>query len=482
MLVHRLSSTVVQPAWIQPPYSVTDLIAALLWILTALYATLHLRDREPGAGWFAAAMALFALFIGNNERHLPIAPTWAVADGAHGWFTVLRVGIVCLGIGLIDYVGLRGRARFLAIAGVVIPIAAVALLDAGVSLLQWRISGHGLNLLAGVSFAVQTGVALWAWRREPAAGYGYVAASLLTVPALIIIGAIQQTPTAHLRYWAAIPILAVGLVLLTVSLVRRRRLLLDEVARRAAAERLLAEANASLEDKVQTRTRELSEMVVGLESFSRQVSHDLRGPLGGIGGLVQLANNALERGDIAGAKRALAPVGAQVRASSQLVDSLLLLASSGQATLRKVPVNLTGLTRDVVAALQRQMTPDPTQKVEVDALPIVQADETLLRAVMTNLIGNALKFTAHRSDAQVRISAQVEHGAVTVTVADNGVGFEPRAGAALFEPFVRLHGERYQGTGIGLTIVRRIIERHGGRVWANGEPGAGAAFSFTLPT
>ena len=483
MLVHPLSSTAVQPDWIQPPYSVTDLIAALLWILTALYAMLHLRDREPGAGWFAAAMALFALFIGNNERHLPTAPTWAVADEAYGWFTVLRVGIVCLGIGLIDYVGLRGRARLLAIAGVVVPVVAVALLDAGISLLQWRIAGHTLNLLAGVSFVVQTGVALWAWRREPGAGYGYIAVSLLTVPALIIVGAIQQTPTAHLRYWAAIPILAVGLVLLTVSLVHRRRLLLDEVTRRAAAERLLAEANASLEAKVQTRTRELRDMVAGLESFSRQVSHDLRGPLGGIGGLVQLASNALERGDIAGAKRVLAPVGAQVRASSQLVDSLLLLARSGEATLSKVPVNLTSLTRDVVATLQRQVTtPDPAPKIEVDALPVVQADETLLRAVLTNLIGNALKFTAHRPDAQVRISAQVEHGAVIVTVADNGVGFEPRAGAALFEPFVRLHGESYKGTGIGLTIVRRIVERHGGRVWANGEPGAGAVFSFTLPT
>ena len=478
-----LVQTSVQPDWIQPPYSVTDLIAALLWILTALYAMLHLRDREPGAGWFAAAMALFALFIGNNEHHLPTAPTWAVADGAYGWFTVLRAGIVCLGIGLVDYVGLRGRARLLVIAGVVVPVVAVALLDAGISLLQWQVSGHTLNVLAGVSFAVQTGVALSAWRREPGAGYGFVAASLLTVPALIIIGAIQQTPNAHLRYWAAIPILAVGLVLLTVSLMRRRRLLLNEVERRAAAERLLAEANASLETKVQTRTRELREVVAGLENFSRHVSHDLRGPLGGIGGLVRLANNALERGDIAGAQRVLAPIGAQVRASSQLVESLLLLARSGEAMLSKVPVNLTSLTRDVVAMLQGEVTtPDREQKVDVDVLPMVQADETLLRAVMTNLIGNALKFTAYRTDAQVRISAQVEHGAVTVTVADNGVGFESRAGAALFEPFARLHGERYQGTGIGLTIVRRIIERHGGRVWANGEPGAGATFSFTLPT
>ncbi len=481
MLVRRPSSTVVQPDWIQPPYSVTDLIAALTWILAALYAMLHLRDREPGAGWFAAAMALFALFIGNNERHLPTAPTWAVSDGAYGWFTVVRVGIVCLGVGLVDYVGLRSRARLLDIAGVVVPIVAVALLDAGINLLRWQISGHALNLLAGVSFAVQTGIALWAWRREPGAGYGYVVASLLTVPALIIIGAIQQTPTAHLRYWAAIPILAVGLVLLTVSLMRRRRLLLDEVARRAAAERSLAEVNASLEARVETRTRELREMVAGLESFSRQVSHDLRGPLGGIDGLVRLASNALERGDIVGAQRVLAPIGAQVRASSKLVHSLLLLARSGEASLNKVPVNLADLTRAVVGALQVDKPTKPAQKIEVDPLPMVQADETLLRAVLSNLIGNALKFTADRHDAQVRISALVEHETVTVTVADNGIGFEPSAAAALFEPFARLHGGRYEGAGIGLTIVRRIVERHGGRVSATGTPGAGATFSFTLP-
>jgi signal transduction histidine kinase len=436
----------MQPDWTQPPYSVTDLIAALLWILAALYASLHLRDREPGAGWFAAAMALFALFIGNNERHLPTAPTWAVADGAYAWFTVLRLGIACLGIGLVEYVGLRGRARHLVIAGVLVPLVAVALLDAAVSLLQWQVSGHALNLLAGVTFAVLTGVALWAWRRDPGAGYGYVAASFLTVPALIVIGAIRRTPDAHLRYWAAIPILAVGLVLLTVSLMRRRRLLLDEVARRAAAEHLLAEANASLESKVEARTRELRDMVAGLESFNRQVSHDLRGPLGGIGGLVQLANHALERGDVADARRVLAPIGAQVRASSKLVDSLLLLARSGEATLDKVSVDLTRLTQDVAGTLQVDAkTPaQVVRKVQIDPMPTVQADETLLRAVLTNLIGNALKFTADCHEAQVRVSARVEQGVVTVMVADNGVGFEQSAAAALFEPFARLHGGKYE--------------------------------------
>jgi signal transduction histidine kinase len=119
--------------------------------------------------------------------------------------------------------------------------------------------------------------------------------------------------------------------------------------------------------------------------------------------------------------------------------------------------------------------------VEIGELPVVEADETLLRAALTNLIGNALKFSAGRPDGKVRISADNTHGMVTVSVADNGVGFDSGAAAALFQPFTRLHGGRFAGSGVGLTIVRRIVERHGGKVWAVGQPGAGATFTFTLP-
>src|SRR5262252_5102352 len=95
----------VQPDWTQPPYSVTDLIAVLLWVLAGLYAILRVRDQETGTGWFAAAMALFALFIANNERHLPTEPVW-VTPVAFGWFLIAAAGIGCLGLGLVDYVGL----------------------------------------------------------------------------------------------------------------------------------------------------------------------------------------------------------------------------------------------------------------------------------------------------------------------------------------------------------------------------------------
>ena len=99
----------MQPDWIQPPFTVTDLIAALLWVMAVLYATLKLRDHEPGMGWFAVAMALMAVFVGNNERHLPTEPVWLSA--VHGWFLVILAGIACLVPGFARYVGLHGRAR-----------------------------------------------------------------------------------------------------------------------------------------------------------------------------------------------------------------------------------------------------------------------------------------------------------------------------------------------------------------------------------
>jgi len=471
----------LQPDWIQPPFSVTDLIAAMLWVLAALYATLQLRDHEPGMGWFALSMALQALFIGNNERHLPTEPFEIQAIG--GWYLVIIAGIACLVPGLARYVGLRGPQRALVLLAILSPLLFCAVISVGVSLLHWHFGRHIFNVILTLPFFGLAGLAFWAERRERSAGHLYIGLAFLLVPATAIVLAVAASPAAHLRYWGFLPMLVIGLTLLTVSLLRRRRLLLDEVARRAAAERSLAEINVSLEAQVDARTRELRDVIAGLESFNRQVSHDLRGPLGGIGGLARLASDALQRGDAAGAQRLLAPIAQQASLSTQLVDSLLMLARSGEVALHKAPLDLAQLTQQVADALRHAAPPGApvAPALEIGALPTVHADETLLRAVLVNLIGNALKFTAGRTDGRVRISADIAAGMVTVTVADNGVGFEPEAAATLFQPFTRLHGSQFTGAGVGLTIVRRIVERHGGRVWAVGAPGSGAAFHFTLP-
>ena len=465
--------------WNQPPFSVTDLIAAMLWVLAALYATLNLRDHEPGMGWFAAAMALLALFVGHNERHLPAEPVWI--NAANGWYLVVLSGIGCLAPGLASYVGVRGRARTRVLSAILAPLLVCALITIGVDLQLWQFKRQQFNVILTLPFFGLAALAFWAERREHGAGHRYIGLAFLLVPGAAIVLAASGSPAAHLRYWGFIPMLVIGLTLLTVSLLRRRRMLMDEVARRAAAERLLAQSNASLEAQVEARTHELRDVIAGLEGFNRQVSHDLRGPLGGIGGLAQLADEALRRGDTAAAQRVLTPIAQQAAESTRLVDALLMLARSGEAALHKAPLDLARLTQDVTRSLQQAAATERAPAVEIGALPVVEADEALLRAVMTNLIGNALKFSASRPDGKVRISAERVDGMITVTVADNGVGLDPGAAASLFQPFTRLHGAKFAGTGIGLTIVRRIVERHGGRVWATGQPGAGATFSFTLP-
>ncbi len=469
----------MQPDWIQPPFSVTDLFAVLMWVLAGLYATLQWRDREPGTGWFAVAMALFAVFVGNNERHLPTEPVWL--PPILGWSLVVLSGIACLGAGLTAHVGLRGRARLLALSVIIGPLLFCEVVAAGVELQQWQFRRNTWNLIVSLSFIGMAALALWARYRERWAGHGYIAAVFFLVPTVAFVLAARGSPAAHLRYWGFIPVV-VGLTLLTATLLHRRRMLLDEVARRAAAERSLSNSNASLEAQVEARTRELRDVIAGLESFNRQVSHDLRGPLGGIGGLAQLAGEALQRGDTAEVQRLLTPIAQQAADSRRLVDALLMLARSGDVALNKAPLDLTRLTREVSDSLQPVIAAaDRPPTVEIGELPVVEADETLLRAVMSNLIGNALKFSADRPDAKIRVSADSTRGVVTVTVADNGVGFDSGAATALFQPFTRLHGAKFNGTGIGLTIVRRIVERHGGKVWAVGQPGVGATFTFTLP-
>jgi signal transduction histidine kinase len=276
-------------------------------------------------------------------------------------------------------------------------------------------------------------------------------------------------------------VLFFGLTLLTVSLLRRRRALEWEVERRAIAEKQLTRLNATLEQRVAERTADLQQLVGGLESFNRSVSHDLRGPLGGIEGLAQLALDGLAQGDATVAQRALPAIAAQAQTSHRLVDALLQLARVSDATLRRASVDLAALVQEVVGELSQTRPGDGLPAIEVGALPAARGDADLLRPVLRNLIGNAIKFSRETPDAKVTIHGSTTTEEVVVSVRDNGVGFEPQAASRLFQPFRRLHEGRFEGSGVGLSIVRRAVERHGGRVWAESEPGQGAAFYFSLP-
>jgi DNA-binding response OmpR family regulator len=249
------------------------------------------------------------------------------------------------------------------------------------------------------------------------------------------------------------------------ELIRRE---LDAAEERAA--RHLAETRAALVEELEWRNREL-------EAFSGSVSHDLRGPLQIISSFAETI--LFEDDEILGAqtRHRVERIHAAAERMADLVESLLILARASRGELRRRQVDVTATAWEVTAEVQAR---EPARKVDFTVRPAMtaDADEGLLRVVLENLINNAVKFTG-----------KVEHPAVEVGLAedgfyvrDNGAGFPAGMAGELFRPFVRLHkAEDYPGTGIGLTTVHRVIERHGGEIWADGADGQGATFWFTLP-
>jgi light-regulated signal transduction histidine kinase (bacteriophytochrome) len=240
-----------------------------------------------------------------------------------------------------------------------------------------------------------------------------------------------------------------------------------------------------LEQRVRERTvaldslnQELQTLNKELESFSYSVSHDLRAPLRAIDGYARmLEEDYAERLDEEGG-RLLAVVRESSQRMGQLIDDLLSFSRLGRQEPMKTAVDTTQLVAEVLADTAR----DSKAEISVAPLPTVQADRALLKQVWVNLIGNALKYSSKRPDARVEIGAREEPHASVYWVRDNGAGFDMRYAEKLFRVFQRLHhADEFPGTGVGLAIVQRVIGRHGGRVWAEGRPGEGACFYFSLP-
>jgi signal transduction histidine kinase len=275
------------------------------------------------------------------------------------------------------------------------------------------------------------------------------------------------------------PLAALGIGLLCAGLLRAQKRATQELVARERAEAELRSAHDLLERRVDLRTAELREVIEGLEGFNRSVSHDLRGPLGGIVGLALMARDCVAAGDRATAERWLQMIQAQAETCEKLVDSFLALARASDAKLSIQRVDTQAIVREVLESLRitRAAVELP---VSVAPLPQIEADAELARQVFTNLLGNALKFSASAPKPEVEVGATGESDNPIIFVRDNGAGFSADEAQRLFRPFNRLHGDLYEGFGVGLSIVKRIIDRHGGKVWARGEPGLGATFFFTF--
>ena len=232
---------------------------------------------------------------------------------------------------------------------------------------------------------------------------------------------------------------------------------------------------------VQLRTAELTAVNKDLEAFSYSVSHDLRAPLRAVQGYVTILEEDFgERMEVE-ARRLLGVIQDRARQMEQLIEDLLVFARLGRQQLAVTSVQLDDLVTQTLGDL-RATCEGRQIRFTVGRLGTVQADPTMLKQVLANLFGNAIKFTRHRKPAAVEVGCRADaDGASVYYVKDNGAGFDMRQADKLFGVFQRLHSAaEYEGTGVGLAIVQRVIERHGGRVWAESTPDEGATFYFTL--